>query len=129
MCGMHNDAISRLIRLRHMLKEDASAEVEDVRVKINVTMTMLLKRDVCIDFMSNTSQDSAVVASVVCMTHSSHKISDPQLRKDILHELHGIMSACLSCTLLDSPHTQLPCNAMSMDERMQHVRSSLLLVL
>ena len=126
---MHNDAVSRLIRLRHMLKESASAEVEDVLLSINLTMTMLLKRDVCIDLMSNTSQDSAVVARVASMTQSSQNISDPQLREHTLRELHGIMSACLSCTLLGSPHTQLPCNAMSMDERMQHMRSSLLLIL
>ena len=126
---MQNDAISRLIGLRHTLKESASEEAEDVLQQINVTMSMLLKREICIDFMSSASQDSTVVARVTALTHASQKISDLQLREATLHELHGIMSACLSCTLLGSTHTQLPCNGMSMDERMEQMRSSLLLVL
>lgn len=126
---MQNDAISRLIRLRLALKESASAEVEDVLLQINVMMGMLLKREVCIDFMSSAPQDSAVVAKVTSLTHSAQNIGDAQLREDTLHAVHGIMSACLSCTVLGSTHTQLPCNGMSMDEKMQHMRSSLLLVL
>jgi hypothetical protein len=126
---MQNDAIARLIQLRHRLKDSASADVQDVLLQINVTMGLLLKQEVCIDFMESTSNEATVVSKVISLTQVAQNIGDAQLREDALHALQGIMSACLSCTVLGASHTQLPCNGMSMDEKMQHMRSSLLLVL
>ena len=126
---MHEHAISRLISLRQALKENAGAGAEEVIHQINEIMFMLLKQGVFMDYVSTATPENVVLSKMIALMNNAQEMGDGAMRDLLREELHCIMSACLSCTLLGSPHTQLPCNAMSMDERMQHMRSSLLLIL
>lgn len=127
---MQKHAIARLIALRERLKKEPSAsESDDLVCQINAIMLMLLKQHVFVDFMCTTSREDLVVSKLIGLTNSAQKLKDPVVRKDICEELQCVMSACLNSTLLDSAYTPLPCNGMSMHDKMERIRSSLTLIL
>ena len=122
---MHQHAISRLIALRQTLKENASTCAEEVIHQINEIMFMLLKQEVFIDFMSAVAHEHVVLSKLIALTKHAEEMSDSATRDVLCEELHCIMSACLSGTLLGSSHAPLPCNGLSAQDRLQCVRSSL----
>jgi len=128
--GMQKHAIARLITLRERLKKEPSAsEFDDLICQINAMMLMLLKQHVFVDFMCATNHEDSVVSKLICLTKGAQKLKDAVASKAICEELQCVMSACLNSTLLDSAYTPLPCNGMSTHDKMEHVRSSLSLVL
>jgi hypothetical protein len=120
---MHQHAISRLITLRQTLKEDSSTCAEEVIHQINEIMFMLLKQEVFMDFMS--TNENLVLSKLLALTKSAEEMGDATVRGVLREELHSIMSACLSSTLLGSSHAPLPSNGLSAEQKLQHVRSSL----
>lgn len=126
---MQKHAIARLITLRERLKREPSAsELDDLVCQINTIMLMLLKQHVFVDFMCS-NQEHSVVSKLICLIQSAQKLKDPAVCKDTCEELQRVMSACLNSTLLHSAYTPLPCNGMSMDDKTEHMRSSLTLIL
>jgi hypothetical protein len=122
-------AVARLITLRERLKKEPSAsEFDDLVCQINAIMLMLLKQHVFVDMCASSHEDS-VVSKLICLTKSAQKLKDATVRKDVCEELQSVMSACLNSTLLDSAYTPLPCNGMSTHDKIEHIRSSLTLVL
>ena len=89
---------------------------------------MLLKQHVFVDLCASSHEDS-VVSKLICLTKSAQKLKDATVRKDVCEELQSVMSACLNSTLLDSAYTPLPCNGMSTHDKIEHIRSSLTLIL
>ena len=120
---MHQHTISRLISLRQKLKENASACVQDAVYQINEIMFMLLKQEVFMDFMSTT--ENAVLSKLIVLMKNAEEMGDETVRDVLSEELLCIMSACLSSTLLGSSHAPLPCDGLSTEQKLQHVRSSL----
>lgn len=123
-------AIARLITLRERLRKEPSAsEFDDLVCHINVIMLMLLKQHVFVDFMCATSHEDSVVSKLTCLTQGAQKLKDPAVRNDVCEELQRVMSACLNSTLLESAYSPLPCNGMSTHDKIEHIRSSLTLIL
>ena len=120
---MHQHTISRLISLRQKLKENTSACVQDAVYQINEIMFMLLKQEVFMDFMSTT--ENAVLSKLIVLMKNAEEMGDETVRDVLREELRCIMSACLSSTLLGSSHAPLPCDGLSAEQKLQHVRSSL----
>ena len=120
---MHQHTVSRLISLRRKLKESASSCVQDAIYQINEIMFMLLKQEVFIDFMSTT--ENAVLSKLIVLMKNAEEMGDETVRDVLREELLCIMSACLSSTLLGSSHAPLPCDGLSAEQKLQHVRSSL----
>ena len=120
---MHQHTISRLISLRQKLKENSSACVQDAIYQINEIMFMLLKQEVFMDFMSTT--ENAVLSKLIVLMKNAEEMGDETVRDVLREELLCIMSACLSSTLLGSSHAPLPCDGLSAEQKLQHVRSSL----
>ena len=120
---MHQHTISRLISLRQKLKDSASPCVQDAIYQINEIMFMLLKQEVFMDFMS--TNENLVLSKLLALTKSAEEMGDATMRGVLREELHSIMSSCLSSTLLGSSHAPLPCNGLSAEQKLQHVRSSL----
>lgn len=120
---MHQHTISRLISLRRKLKDSASPCVQDAIYQINEIMFMLLKQEVFMDFMS--TNENAVLLKLIALTKSAEEMGDATVRDVLREDLHSIMSACLSSTLLGSSHAPLPSNGLSAEQKLQHVRSSL----
>jgi hypothetical protein len=120
---MHQHTISRLISLRQKLKENSSACVQDAVYQINEIMFMLLKQEVFMDFMSTT--ENAVLSKLIVLMKNAEEMGDETVRDVLREELRCIMSACLSSTLLGSSHAPLPCDGLSAEQKLQHVRSSL----
>ena len=122
---MPEHVIFGLIRLRKKMKQMPSDErIDEVLCQLNVIMHMLLKQEVCIDFLTAAHPGSAVMPKLVQLL----KTSEP-LGEDIHADLQYIMSACVSSTVLGSSEARLPCSGMSVPEKMQHMRSSLTLML
>ena len=122
---MPEHVIFGLIRLRKKLKQMPSDErIDEVLCQLNVIMHMLLKQEVCIDFLTAAHPGSTVMPKLVQLL----KTSEP-LGEDIHADLQYIMSACVSSTVLGSSEARLPCSGMSVPEKMQHMRSSLTLML
>ena len=122
---MHQHAISRLITLRQTLKEDSSTCAEEVIHQINEIMFMLLKQEVFMDFMSTATHENVVLSKMIALTKNAEEMSDSAMRDVLCTELRCIMSACLSGTLLGSSHAPLPCNGLSVQDKLQYVRASL----
>jgi hypothetical protein len=122
---MPEHVIFGLIRLRQKLKQmPADERIDEVLCQLNVIMQMLLKQEVCIDFLTVAHPGSTVMPKLVQLL----KTSEP-LGADIHADLQYILSACVSSTVLGSSETRLPCSGMSTSEKMQHMRSSLTLML
>jgi hypothetical protein len=126
---MHQHAIARLIALRKTVKESASACAEDVVQQINEIMFTLLKQEVFMDFISPATDENLCLPKLLALMKNTEDMSDEPMRGLLREELHCIMSACLSSSLLGSSHAPLPCNGLSADQKLQHVRSSLTLSL
>ena len=122
---MQEHVIYGLIRLRKKLRQMPSDErIDEVLCQLNVIMHMMLKHEVCIDFLTAAHPGSTVMPKLVQLL----KTSEP-LGEDIHTDLQYIMSACVSSTVLGSSEARLPCSGMSASDKMQHMRSSLTLML
>jgi hypothetical protein len=126
---MHQHAIARLIALRKTVKESASACAEDVVQQLNEIMFTLMKQEVFMDFISTATDENLCLPKLLALMKNAEEMSDEPMRGLLREELHCIMSACLSSSLLGSSHAPLPCNGLSADQKLQHVRSSLTLSL
>ena len=122
---MHQHAISRLISLRQTVKQSSSACAEEVVHHINEIMFTLLKQEVFMDFISTATDENLCLPKLIALMKNAEDMSDHTMRDLLREELQCIMSACLSSSLLGSSHTPLPCNGLSADQKLQHVRSSL----
>lgn len=122
---MHQHAISRLICLRKKIKQDSSTCAQEVVYHINEIMFTLLKQEVFVDFMSTAAEENLCLSKLIALINNTEKMSDDTMRDTLRDELHCIMSACLSSSLLGCSHAPLPCNGLSADQKLQHVRSSL----
>ena len=119
----------RLIRLRAKLKAvPATEQTEEVLCQLNVVMMMLLNNHVCIDFM-RTEERGGTVVSKLADVIAACEAHGPGLGADVLPDLQCIMSACVNSTVLGSADAPLPSDAMAMGAKMQHMRSSLELIL
>jgi len=78
---------------------------------------------VFMDFMSTT--ENAVLSKLIVLMKNAEEMGDETVRDVLREELLCIMSACLSSTLLGSSHAPLPCDGLSAEQKLQHVRSSL----
>lgn len=123
---MHEHAISRLISLRQALQENAGAGAEEVIHQINEVMFMLLKQGVFMDYISTATHENVVLSKMIALVNNAQEMADGAMRDLLREELHCIMSACLSGTLLGPSHAPLPCNGMSAQEKLQCVRSSII---
>jgi len=122
---MQEHVIFGLLRLRKKLKQMPSEEcIDEVLCQLNVIMHMMLKHEVCVDFLTATHPGSTVLPKLVQLL----KTSEP-LGEDTHADLQYIVSACVSSTVLGSSEARLPCSDMSTGEKMQHMRSSITLVL
>lgn len=122
---MQEHVIYGLIRLRKKLRQMPSDErIDEVLCQLNVIMHMMLKHEVCIDFLTATHPGGTVVPKLVQLLRTSEPLGD-----DIHADLQFIMSACVSSTVLGSSEARLPCSGMSTAEKMQHMRSSMTLML
>ena len=122
---MQEHVIFGLLRLRKKLKQMPSEEcIDEVLCQLNVIMHMMLKHEVCVDFLTATHPASTVLPKLVQLL----KTSEP-LGEDIRTDVQYIISACVSSPLLGSLEAPLPCSDMSTGEKMQHMRSSLTLAL
>jgi len=122
---MHQHAISRLISLRQTVKQSSSACAEEVIHHINEIMFTLLKQEVFMDFISTATDENLCLPKLIALMKNAEEMSDHTMRDLLREELQCIMSACLSSSLLGSSHAPLPCNGLSADQKLQHVRSSL----
>jgi hypothetical protein len=122
---MHQHAISRLISLRQTVKQSSSACAEEVVHHINEIMFTLLKQEVFMDFISTATDENLCLPKLIALMKNAEEMSDHTMRDLLRDELQCIMSACLSSSLLGSSHAPLPCNGLSADQKLQHVRSSL----
>lgn len=122
---MHQHAISRLISLRQTVKQSSSACAEEVIHHINEIMFTLLKQEVFMDFISTATDENLCLPKLIALMKNAEEMSDHTMRDLLRDELQCIMSACLSSSLLGSSHAPLPCNGLSADQKLQHVRSSL----
>ena len=122
---MHEHAISRLISLRQALRENAGAGAEEVIHQINEIMFMLLKQGVFMDYIS-TTHENVVLSKMIALVNNAQEMGDGAMGDLLREELHCIMSACLSGTLLGPSHAPLPCNGLSAQEKLQCVRSSII---
>jgi len=122
---MHQHAISRLICLRQTVKQSSSACAEEVVHHINEIMFTLLKQEVFMDFISTATDENLCLPKLIALMKNAEEMSDHTMRDLLRDELQCIMSACLSSSLLGSSHAPLPCNGLSADQKLQHVRSSL----
>lgn len=128
--GMDEHVMFRLIRLRQKLRRMPTTEhIDEVLGQLNVVMMMLLNNQVCIDFMLSGEREDTVVPKLVDLIASCETHSDGGLGDDICADLQCIMSSCVNSTLLGSSEGPLPSDAMPMSEKMQHMRSSLELIL
>jgi hypothetical protein len=122
---MPEHVIFGLIRLRQKLKQMPTDErIDEVLCQLNVIMQMLLKQEVCIDFLTAAHPGSTVLPKLVQLLRTSEPLG-----ADIHTDLQYILSACVSSTVLGSSEARLPCSGMSTSEKMQHMRSSLTLAL
>jgi hypothetical protein len=122
---MQEHVIFGLLRLRKKLKQMPSDErIDEVLCQLNVIMHMLLKHEVCIDFLTAAHPGGAVMPKLVQLLKTSEPLSE-----DIRTDLQYIMSACVSITVLGSLEAPLPCSGMSSSEKMQHMRSSITQIL
>ena len=127
---MDEHVMFRLIGLRRKLKTKASSEhIDEVLCQLNVIMMMLLNNQVCMDFMPAAGRGSTVVSKLVELITACETLSDKGLGADTCADLQSILSACMNSTLLGSSEAPLPCDAMPTSAKMQHMRSSLELIL
>jgi hypothetical protein len=88
-------------------------------------MFTLLKQEVFMDFISTVTDENLCLPKLIALMKNTKEMSDHTMRDLLREELQCIMSACLSSSLLGSSHAPLPCNGLSADQKLQHVRSSL----
>lgn len=122
---MPEHVIFGIICLRQKLKQLPHDErIDEVLCQLNVIMQMLLKHEVCIDFLTAAHPGGPVMPKLVQLLKTSEPLGD-----DIHADVQYIMSACVSSTVLGSSEARLPCSGMSTAEKMQHMRSSMTLML
>ena len=122
---MQEHVIYGLIRLRKKLRQIPSDErIDEVLCQLNVIMHMMLKHEVCIDFLTAAHPGGTVIPKLVQLLKTGEPLGD-----EIRTDLQYIMSACVSSTVLGSSEARLPCSGMSAAEKMQHMRSSMTLML
>jgi len=122
--------VHRLIGLRQRLQAAARTEqTEDVLCQLNVVMHMLLAREVCLDFTASAKREDTVLPKLMHLVLASQSLGDEALRGEIGDGLQCIMSSCVNCALLGSSDGPQPCSAMSTDEKLELMRSSLVRVL
>ena len=122
---MQEHVIFGLIRLRQKLKQMPSDErIDEVLCQLNVIMHMMLKHEVCIDLLTAAHPGGTVIPKLVQLLKTGEPLGD-----EIRTDLQYIMSACVSSTVLGSSEARLPCSGMSAAEKMQHMRSSMTLML
>lgn len=125
VCNMQEHVLFRIIRLRTKLKRVPPTEhTEEVLCQLNVIMHRLLNNQVCVDFMPGGDHANMVVPKLVELIRTSEAHGD-----DTCADLQAIMSSCINSTLMRAAEAPLPCHAMPMAAKMQHMRSSLELIL
>ncbi len=127
---MQQHAIARLIALRERLKKEPSAiELDEIVCQVNSIMYMLLNQQVFVDFVCSSNHEHTVVYKLISLIRTAQNLKDQAVRDDTCKELQHVMSACMNSAFLDSSYAPLPCNGMSLREKMEHMRSSLTLAL
>jgi hypothetical protein len=122
--GAH--VVPRVMLLRETLKRCHDAdEVQDLLQKANVLMRMALQAEVSID-LSRTDRQDTLMAKVRELVETSQGIRDDALKARVVVHLHSILSACVSSCLCSASAQPNHSDAMSADDKVQHVRASLL---
>jgi hypothetical protein len=122
---MEEHVLFRIIRLRAKLKGMPPTEhTEEVLCQLNVIMHRLLNNQVCIDFTPGGDHAGMVVPKLAELIRTSEAQGDGTCA-----DLQAIMSSCISSTLMRAAEAPLPCHAMPTAAKMQHMRSSLELIL
>lgn len=122
---MEEHVLFRIIRLRTKLKRLPTSEhTDEVLFQLNGIMHRLLNNQVCIDFMPGRDSGNMVVPKLAELIRTCEAQGD-----DTCADLQGIMSLCINSTLMRASEAPLPCHTMTMSAKMQHMRSSLELIL
>ena len=128
-CRMDEHVLFRIIRLRAKLKRVPPTEhTEEVLCQLNVIMHRLLNNQVCIDFMPGGDHANMVVPKLAELIRACEAQGDGA-SAETCADLQAILSSCLNSTLMRAAEAPLPCHAMPMAAKMQHMRSSLELIL
>ena len=124
--AMRGHVVPRVMLLRETLKQWRDAdEVQDVLQHANVLMRMALRGEVAIDLSSTHRQDT-LLGKVRELVETSQGIRDDALKARVVVHLHSILSACVSSCLCSASAQPNHSDAMSADDKVQHVRASLL---
>jgi hypothetical protein len=122
---MEEHVLFRIIRLRATLKQQPPTEhTDEVLGQLNVVMHRLLNHHVCIDFMPGSDHAKMVVPKLAELIRTSEAQGDGPCA-----DLQAILSSCLNSTLMRASEAPLPCHAMPLAAKMQHMRTSLELIL
>ena len=125
---MQQHAIARLIKLRERLKTEPTAtELDEVVCQVNSIMHMLLKQQVFVDFAC--TSEHTVMHKLISLIRTAQNLVDGVVRAYTCEELQSVMSACINSALLGSSYAPLLCNGMSVGDKMEHIRASLILIL
>ena len=112
--------------LRRTLKHCIDADgVQDVLQHVNVLMQMMLKHEVSIDF-SSTCRENTLLAKIGELVQICKAIHEHDLNAQVTAQLQSILSACLSSSMCSATAKPNVSDAMSVHDKLQHVRSSLL---
>ena len=123
---MYTNVLSRVRQLRQTLKQHGNAEaVQDLLQQANVLMQMLLNQHVSIDF-SSTCREKTLLAKIGELVQICKAIHEHDLNAQVTAQLQSILSACLSSSMCSATAKPNVSDAMSVHDKLQHVRSSLL---
>ena len=124
--AMRAHVVPRVILLRETLKQVRDAdEVQDLLQQANVLMRMALREEVAIDLCSTDRQDT-LLGKVRELLEMCRGMRDDALKAPVSAHLQSIMSACVSSCMCSASAQPNGSDAMSADEKLQHVRASLL---
>ena len=123
---MHVHILLRVRLLRQTLKQSSDAEsVQDLLQQTNVLMQMVLEHEVSVDLM-RTGRQNTLLAKVVQLMSMCTAITDDELKSQVSEHLQAILSACLSSYMCSSSAKPNSSDTMSKNDKLEHVRSSLL---
>jgi len=123
---MHGNVVSRVMLLRDTLKLSSGVEgSQDLLQQANVLMRMLLQHEVSIDF-TDTARQNTVLAKVAELVQMCAAIHDDELKANVSVHLQSITSACVSSCMTSASAKPNSSDAMSTQDKLQRVRSSLL---
>jgi hypothetical protein len=124
--AMRGHVVPHVILLRETLKQLRDAdEGQDVLQHANVLMRMALREEVVIDLCSTDRQDT-LLGKVRELLEMCRSMRDNALKACVLAQLQSIMSACVSSCLCSASAQPNSSDAMSAQDKLQHVRASLL---